>query len=57
MTEANPQPDLGALRDAIASGDPVRAMPALTQLRFCDAVDAVPLLVSAQSKNLSLCVL
>jgi hypothetical protein len=45
MTEANPQPDLGALRDAIASGDPVRAMPALTQLRFCDAVDAVPLLV------------
>mgnify|MGYP001259118761 FL=1 len=45
MTEANPQPDLGAIRDAIASGDPVRAMPALTQLRFCDAVDAVPLLV------------
>ena len=45
MTEANPQPDLGALRDAIASGDPVRAMPALTQLRFCAAEDAVPLLV------------
>ena len=45
MTEPNPQPDLGAVRDAIASGDPVRAMPALTQLRFCDAVDAVPLLV------------
>ena len=45
MTEANPQPDLGALRDAIASGDPVRAMPALTQLRFCDADNAVPLLV------------
>ena len=45
MTEVNPQPDLGALRDAIASGDPVRAMPALTQLRFCDADDAVPLLV------------
>ena len=45
MTEANPQPDLGALRDAIASGDPVRAMPALTQLRFCDEDDAVPLLV------------
>ncbi len=45
MTEANPQPDLGALRDAIASGDPVRAMPALTQLRFCEAEDAVPLLV------------
>ena len=45
MTEANPQPDLGALRDAIASGDPVRAMPAITQLRFCEAEDAVPLLV------------
>ena len=45
MTEANPQPDLGALRDAIASGDPVRAMPALTELRFCEAEDAVPLLV------------
>ena len=45
MSEASPQPDLGALRDAIASGDPVRAMPALTQLRFCEAEDAVPLLV------------
>ena len=45
MSEVNPQPDLGELREAIASGDPVRAMPALTQLRFCDAVDAVPLLV------------
>ena len=37
--------DLGVLRDAISSGDPVRAMPALTQLRFCEAEDAVPLLV------------
>ena len=45
MTEASPQPDLGALRDAIASGDPVRAMPALPQLRSCEADDAVPLLV------------
>ena len=45
MSDANPQPDLVALRDAIASGDPVRAMPALTQLRFCDAEEAVPLLV------------
>ena len=45
MSDANPQPDLVALRDAIASGDPVRAMPALTQLRFCEAEDAVPLLV------------
>ena len=38
------QPDLEALREAIASGDPVRAMPALTQLRFCTEEDAVPLL-------------
>jgi HEAT repeat protein len=45
MNEINPQPDLGELREAIASGDPVRAMPALTQLRFCDAEEAVPLLV------------
>ena len=45
MSDANPQPNLVALRDAIASGDPVRAMPALTQLRFCEAEDAVPLLV------------
>ena len=45
MSEVNPQPDLGELREAIASGDPVRAMPALTKLRFCEAEDAVPLLV------------
>jgi HEAT repeat protein len=45
MNEINPQPDLGELREAIASGDPVRAMPALTQLRFCEAEEAVPLLV------------
>ena len=45
MSEANPQPDLEELREAITSGDPVRAMPALTQLRFCEAEDAVPLLV------------
>ena len=45
MSEANPQPDLGELREAITSGDPVRAMPALTQLRFCEAEDALPLLV------------
>ena len=45
MNDANPPPDLVVLRDAIASGDPVRAMPALTQLRFCEAEEAVPLLV------------
>ena len=31
--------------DAISSDDPVRAMPALTQLRFCSDEEAVPLLV------------
>ncbi len=39
------EPDLNALRDAIGSGDPLRAMPALTQLRFCSDEQAVPLLV------------
>ena len=39
------EPDLKALREAIGSGDPLRAMPALTQLRFCSDEDAVPLLV------------
>ena len=47
MTESSdtPIPDLVELREAIASGDPVRAMPALTQLRFVSDADAVPLLV------------
>jgi len=40
-----PVPDLAVLQEAIASGDPVRAMPALTQLRFVSDADAVPLLV------------
>ena len=38
-------PDLETLRSAIASGDPVLAMPALTQLRFLSEEEAVPLLV------------
>ena len=41
----SPSPDLVALRQAIVSGDPVQAMPALTQLRLCSDEDAVPLLV------------
>ncbi|QNJ27912.1 HEAT repeat domain-containing protein [Synechococcus sp. A15-24] len=47
MTESSdtPVPDLALLQEAIASGDPVRAMPALTQLRFVSDADAVPLLV------------
>ena len=42
---AGDAPDLAALREAIGSGDPMRAMPALTQLRFCTDQEAVPLLV------------
>jgi HEAT repeat protein len=38
-------PDLVALRDAITSGDPVRAMPALAGLRVLEAEAAVPLLL------------
>ena len=47
MTSApdDQRPDLPSLQDAISSGDPVRAMPALTQLRFCSDEEAVPLLV------------
>ena len=46
MSESDPQsPDLDALRLAIASGDPVKAMPAITQLRHCSDDEAVPLLV------------
>ena len=39
------RPDPEKLRQAIASGDPVLAMPAITQLRFLDDDQAVPLLV------------
>ena len=39
------RPDPEQLRQAIASGDPVLAMPAITQLRFLDDDQAVPLLV------------
>ena len=46
MSENDPQrPDLEAVRQAIASGDPVKAMPAITQLRHCSDAEAVPLLV------------
>ena len=46
MSEADSQsPDLEAVRQAIASGDPVQAMPAITQLRHCSEAEAVPLLV------------
>ena len=43
--EPTPSPDLGALREAIGSGDPVRAMPALAGLRHLEAEQAVPLLL------------
>ena len=46
MSETDPQRlDLEAVRQAIASGDPVQAMPAITQLRNCSDAEAVPLLV------------
>ena len=38
-------PDLAALREAITSGDPSRAMPALVGLRQVPVEDAVPLLL------------
>lgn len=41
----NPSPDLSALRDAIVSGDPSRAMPALVGLREVPVEQAVPLLL------------
>jgi len=45
QTPPGDAPDLDVLREAIGSGDPTRAMPALTQLRFCSDEEAVPLLV------------
>ena len=46
MNETDPQrPDLEQVRQAIASGDPVQAMPAITKLRHCSDAEAVPLLV------------
>ena len=41
----SPSPDLAALREAIASGDPSRAMPALAGLRQMPVEEAVPLLL------------
>ena len=41
----NSSPDLSALRDAIISGDPSRAMPALVGLREVPVDQAVPLLL------------
>ena len=45
------EPDLDALREAIGSGDPLRAMPALTQLRFFSDEQAVPLLVLGSEQD------
>ena len=46
MSETDPNHhDLDSLREAITSGDPVKAMPAITNLRFVSDQDAVPLLV------------
>jgi HEAT repeat protein len=40
-----PAPDLDAARQAIASGDPARAMPALAGLRALEPEEAIPLLL------------
>lgn len=40
-----PSPDLDAVREAIASGDPSRAMPALAGLRQVGEEQAIPLLL------------
>ena len=40
-----PSTDLEAARQAIASGDPSRAMPALAGLRAVEAEAAIPLLL------------
>ncbi len=40
-----PAPDLEAVRQAIASGDPARAMPALAGLRELGPEEAIPLLL------------
>ena len=53
-SQGESQPDLSALRAAIASGDPVLVMPALIQLRFVAAAEAVPLLVLGTEQELFL---
>ena len=42
---SEPGPDIAALRAAIASGDPARAMPALARLRGVSEDRAIPLLL------------
>ena len=42
---SDPGPDLASLREAIASGDPARAMPALAGLREVPEDRAIPLLL------------
>jgi HEAT repeat protein len=45
MDPSSPAPDLAALREAIISGDPSRAMPALVGLRGLAEEQATPLLL------------
>lgn len=45
MDPSSPAPDLAALREAITSGDPSRAMPALVGLRGLAEEQATPLLL------------
>ena len=41
---SNPEPDLNRLKEAIASGDPSRSMPALAGLRQVPAEQALSLI-------------
>jgi HEAT repeat protein len=45
VPQSQPQPDLESLREAIHSGDPGRALPALAHLRHVPAEQAIPLLL------------
>ena len=45
MTSPDAAPDLTRIRQAIASGDPARAMPALAGLREVGEAEATPLLL------------
>jgi len=49
---SEPGPDIAALREAIASGDPARAMPALAGLREMPEDRAIPLLLLGLEQTL-----
>ena len=55
MPESQPLPDPEALREAIGSGDPMRALPSLARLREFPATDddalVVPLLILGSEQS------